>query len=213
LPAHQGEAVSSLDHSADPTFLYDLFCRVASQNPGSASSCVTINSNDVVGDNLWLWRADHGEYVGWTENPADNGLIVNGDDVTIYGLAVEHFQKYQTVWNGESGRVYFYQSEMPYDPPSQEAWRDEGDLKGYASYKVDDGVTDHRAWGVGVYCFFSDAVVIADRAIEVPAAVAEGFEHMVTIWLNGKEGSGITHVINDQGAAVSESSRRANLPE
>lgn len=207
-----GEAGSDRDHAANPTFLYDLFCRIGSQNPGRAASCVTINSHHVVGDNLWLWRADHGPFVGWTENPSDTGLIVNGDDVFMYGLAVEHFQKYQTVWNGERGRVYFYQSEMPYDVPSQAGWR-AGGGDGYASYKVADHVTDHRAWGVGVYCFFRDAAVIADRAIEVPAGVSGGFEHMVTIWLNGQPGSEITHVINDVGAAVTESSRRANLPE
>ena len=53
---------------------------------------------------------------------SNNGLIVNGDDVTAYGLFVEHFQQYQTLWNGEGGAVYFYQSELPYDPPNQAAW-------------------------------------------------------------------------------------------
>jgi len=72
----------------------------------------------VIGDNLWLWRADHGNNVGWTRNPADNGLTVNGNNVSMYGLAVEHFQKFQTVWNGESGKDIFYQSEMPYDVPA-----------------------------------------------------------------------------------------------
>ena len=57
--------------------------------------------------------------VGWTLNTSDNGLIVNGNDVTAYGLFVEHHQKFQVVWNGERGRTYFYQSEIPYDPPDQ----------------------------------------------------------------------------------------------
>jgi hypothetical protein len=34
-------------------------------------------------------------------------------------LFTEHFQEYQTLWNGNNGRVYFYQSEMPYDPPME----------------------------------------------------------------------------------------------
>ena len=31
---------------------------------------------------------------GWTVNTADNGVIVNGDDVTATGLFVEHYQQY-----------------------------------------------------------------------------------------------------------------------
>jgi len=183
------------------------------QHVGSASSCVTINSNDVVGDDLWLWRADHGSNVGWVVNPADNGLIVNGTNVAMYGLAVEHFQQYQTVWNGEGGRVYFYQSEMPYDVPSQSVWMSPGGLNGYASYKVADGVTDHQAFGVGVYCYFISPAISAYHAIEVPASIEPSFDDMVTIWLNGQSGSEITHIINNDGAAVTQGSRKATLPE
>ena len=114
-----GEPGSSLSHSASPTFLYDIFCRAG----GAASrirrrSFVTINSANVVGDNFWLWRADHGKGASWYTSRNAHGLIVNGRDVTVYGLFVEHCQEYQTLWNGDGGRVYFYQSEMPYDPPS-----------------------------------------------------------------------------------------------
>lgn len=59
------------------------------------------------------------------------------------------------IWNGDGGRVCFYQSEMPYDPPSQEAWR-HGAVTGYASYKAADTVTAHEAWGLGVYCVFHE---------------------------------------------------------
>ncbi len=210
-----GEPGSAKDHSSSPIALYDVFCRVGgSQHKGRASSCVTINSNDVIGDDLWLWRADHGSNVGWKENTADSGLIVNGSRVTIYGLAVEHFQKYQTVWNGNFGRVYFYQSEMPYDVPRQRDWTNGVGVTsdGYASYKVGDKATDHHAWGVGVYCYFRDAAITAFHAIEVPPAVESSFKNQVTIWLDGNKGSSITHIINDDGAAVTEKSRKATLP-
>ncbi len=94
-----------------------------------------VNADDVILDNIWAWRADHGTGVGWTVNTADTGVVVNGDDVTTYGLFVEHFQKYQTIWNGERGRTIFYQSELPYDPPSQAAWTARR-RHGWASYKV-----------------------------------------------------------------------------
>ena len=45
-----------------------------------------------MGDNLWLWRADHDVrgLVKQRRNPVQNGLVVRGDDVSMYGLAVEH---------------------------------------------------------------------------------------------------------------------------
>src|SRR5207253_7523621 len=138
-------------HPNDPIVLSDIFCRAGGAAPGAARCFVTINANDVIGDNFWLWRADHGNGAGWTTNANRNGLIVNGANVTVYGLFVEHCQEYQTLWNGNGGRMYFYQSEMPYDPPNYEAWSHDG-VHGYASYKVADSVTTHQAWGLGIYC-------------------------------------------------------------
>jgi hypothetical protein len=40
---------------------------------------------------------------------------VNAPHVTAYGLAVEHTLRDLVQWNGDHGRVYFYQSELPYD--------------------------------------------------------------------------------------------------
>ncbi len=196
-----GEPGSRVSHAADPIFLWDLYCRVGGARAGKASCMVTLHSHDVVGDNFWLWRADHGRGAGWTSNPNKHGLIVNGDNVTLYGLFVEHTQEYQTVWNGNGGRVYFYQSEMPYDPPSQEAWK-HGEVNGYASYKVADNVTTHEAWGLGVYCVFYAAPVVAENAIETPPAPGVKMRHMVTIRLSGRPNSGINHVINGKGAPV-----------
>ena len=140
-----GNPGSKKPHTSSPTYLFDLFFRVGGPHEGSASNCLVINSNNVCADHLWLWRADHGKGVGWDKNRGANGLIVNGDNVTIYGLFNEHFQEYQTIWNGEKGSVYFYQSEMPYDPPTADAWK-HGKTNGYASYKVTDQVKDHKAW-------------------------------------------------------------------
>lgn len=196
-----GEPGNSTSHAKDPIFLYDIFCRAGGAAVGQASCFLTIHSNDVVGDNFWLWRADHGKGAAWNANKNANGLIVNGNDVTIYGLFVEHCQEYQTIWNGNGGRVYFYQSELPYDPPSAAAWS-HGNVAGYASYKVGDKVTTHEAWGLGVYCVFYAAPVVAENAIETPAAPGVKMHHMVTLRLAGKPGSGIRHVINGTGDSV-----------
>ena len=117
-----GPANSDKDHSANPTILQDLFFRVGgtTANPTRAKNALEINSNDVITDHFWIWRADHGNGVSWSGNAADHGLIVNGDNVTCYALFNEHFNKYDTLWNGENGATYFYQNEKCYDPISQE---------------------------------------------------------------------------------------------
>ena len=130
-----GPSGSTADHSADPTSLSDVFFRVGGAGVGKATQSLVVNSNNVIGDHMWLWRADHGTGVGWTSNTAANGLVVNGNNVTMYGLFVEHYQQYQTIWNGNGGRTYFYQNEMPYDPPNQAAWMN-GSTRGYAAYKA-----------------------------------------------------------------------------
>jgi hypothetical protein len=198
-----GEPGSTKDHTANPTALFDVHCRIGGADPGIAASCFTINSNDVLIDNSWLWRADHGAGADWNGNKSANGLIVNGTGVTTYGLFVEHFQEYQTMWNGNGGTMYFYQSEMPYDAPSQADWTHSG-VNGYASYKVADTVTTHDARGMGVYCVFSNNVV-ADNAIESPTAAGVSMHHMALARFGGQ--GGITHIINGTGAGVDGSTQ------
>jgi hypothetical protein len=101
----------------DPTSLHDVFFRIGGAAAGKAATSLVVNSDDVILDNVWAWRADHGTGVGWTVNTADTGVVVNGDDVTAYGLFVEHYQRYDVIWNGEGGKTIMFQNEMPYDPP------------------------------------------------------------------------------------------------
>jgi hypothetical protein len=196
-----GTEGSTADHTANPTFLYDLTVRTGGAAAGSNNVGIKINSSSVVADQIWLWRADHGAGAGWDTNPTQNGLVVNGNNVTMYGLFNEHHEQYQTLWNGDGGRVYMYQSEMPYDVPNQMSWMS-GATRGYASFKVSDKVTSHEAWGVGVYCYFRDAPVKANSAVEAPAVPGVRFHNLTTIWLSGQAGSEITHVINDLGNRV-----------
>lgn len=191
-------------HDSNPTFLYDLTIRTAGRQAGKNDIGILLNSHDVVCDQIWLWRADHGPGAGWDSNPSKNGIVVNGDGVTIYGLFNEHHKEYQTLWNGNNGRVYFYQSEIPYDPPNQESYMSENGMRnGYASYKVADHVTKHEAWGLGIYSYFRDAAVKVENAIEAPSTDEVKLHHMTTIWLNGQAGSEITHIVNGTGGSVS----------
>jgi hypothetical protein len=196
-----GPAGSAADHSAHPTFLFDLTVRTGGPAPGKNDVGVAINSNHVVVDQIWIWRADHGAGAAWKDNPTKNGLVVNGKDVTIYGLFNEHHEEHQTLWNGNGGRVYMYQSEIPYDVPDQAFWMN-GKTSGFASYKVADTVTSHEAWGLGIYSYFRDAPVKLHSAIEAPAVPGVKLHNLTTVWLNGKEGSEITHIVNDLGGRV-----------
>jgi hypothetical protein len=204
-----GPAGSSASHAADPTSLHDVYFRVGGAGVGKATTSLVVNSDNVIGDHMWIWRADHGSGVGWTSNTGDTGLVVNGDDVTMYGLFVEHFQKYQTVWNGNGGRTYFFQNEMPYDPPNQAAWMN-GSTQGYAAYKVADSVTSHQAYGLGSYCYFNvNPSVTAAHAIEAPNNPNVRFTSMVTVSLGGT--GTISHVINNTGGPSNSGSNVANL--
>ncbi|KAI0402706.1 hypothetical protein F4802DRAFT_342320 [Xylaria palmicola] len=195
----------SANHAANPTFLYDLTVRTAGHCKNDIG--ITINSHNVVGDQLWLWRADHGAGAAWNSNPTKNGVVINGDNVTIYGLFNEHHKEYQTLWTGNGGRLYFYQSEIPYDPPDQRSWMC-GGTNGFASYKVADTVTDHEAWGLGIYSYFRDSPTKLESAIEVPGAHGVKLHHLTTVWLTGKPGSEISHIVNGLGGRV-----YANSPE
>jgi hypothetical protein len=204
-----GPAGSTASHATDPTSLHDVYFRVGGAGVGKAATSLVVNSDNVIGDHMWIWRADHGSGVGWTSNTADTGLVVNGDDVTMYGLFVEHFQKYQTIWNGNGGRTYFFQNEMPYDPPNQSAWMN-GSTQGYAAYKVADTVTSHQAYGLGSYCYFNvNPGVVAARAIEAPNNPDVRFTSMVTVSLGGT--GTISHVVNNTGGPSNSSTNVANL--
>ena len=215
-----GSTKNSNDNSADPIFLHDVYFRVAETQLESrivgeerqTTAALSIYTNNVIGDNLWVWRADHDKasshdmtnannnHVEWTQDRAQYGVIIAGDNVTMYGLAVEHFQNYQTVWSGEHGKVYFYQSEMPYDVPSLSDWAcsypessNTITQHGCASYVVEPQVKSHDAAGVGIYTFFSNAPIVAPSGILAPATV--DIEHMVGKWLDGNHSSGYSNLV------------------
>ncbi len=192
-----GPSGSKAQHIQDPTTLHDVFFRVGGAGVGRAKVNLLINSNDTIIDHTWIWRADHGADVGWTSNLSNNGLVVNGNNVTAYGLFVEHHQQFQVLWNGNDGRTYFYQSEIPYDPPDQASFTSAPGTNGWASYKVADPVVNHEAWGLGIYSVFRHPNVVLTRAIETPVHVNVSFHHMITVALDNL--GEISNVIDDKG--------------
>lgn len=190
-----------VSHASNPTSISDVYFRIGGAEAGSATTSLKIDSNNVILDNVWAWRADHGTGVGWTSNTASHGLIVDGDNVTALGLAVEHYQQSQVQWNGNNGETIFYQSEDPYDVPSQSAWTYNG-ANGYPSYEVTSAVCSHTAYGLGIYSFFdvSGVTIFQSNAILAPNVSGVNFTDMVTVMLSGS--GGISNVINTTGGAT-----------
>lgn len=200
LQVGTGQAPSD---GSDPSAVQDVFFRIGGAAAGSATNSLVVNGDNVILDDIWAWRADHGNGVGWTVNTADTGLVVNGDNVTAYGLFVEHYQKYEVIWNGNGGTDIFFQNEMPYDPPSQAAWMEAPGVDGWAAFKVGDNVTSFTGYGMGSYSFFNQGVsIFAANAFEVPVNLPPGSMHdLLTIFLSKAGSGGILNVINGKGGS------------
>jgi hypothetical protein len=191
---------------ANPTTLSDVFFRIGGAILGKATTSLIVNSDHVILDNIWAWRADHGNpgTVGWTVNTADTGVIVNGDNVTAYGLFVEHYQKDETIWNGNNGTVILFQNEKPYDPPSQAVWNQPSGVLGYPALRIANSVTSFGGYGMGSYSFFNQGIdIFAANAFVVPSTLPAGsLNNLLTVFLDPANGKGgILNVINGTGGS------------
>ena len=188
----------------NPTALQDVFFRIGGPHVGKATVSLEVNADNVILDDIWSWRADHGVdgSVGWATNTARNGVIVNGDNVTATGFFVEHYQQNNVIWNGNGGKVVFFQNELAYDVPSQAAWMEAPGVNGWAAFKVGNRVRTFNGYGMGSYSFFNQGVdIFAANAFEVPKTLAPGSLHnLLTIFLNGK--GGIQNVVNGIGGSA-----------
>ncbi|WP_306210171.1 adenylyl cyclase [Actinoplanes sp. RD1] len=194
---------------ANPTTLSDVYFRVGGPHIGKTDIALEVNSDNVLIDHTWVWRADHGvegftegvngDTQRWRTNTGRYGAVINGDNVTATGLFVEHFQKYNTTWNGDKGTTILYQNELPYDPPTQADWMN-GKVEGYAGYKVGDKVRTHTLYGAGVYVFNQNNPEIhTENGFEVPNRPGVKLHHIMTVNLSAGT---IDHVVNGVGPAA-----------
>lgn len=194
----------------NPITLSDVYFRVGGPHIGKTTTALEVNADNVLIDHTWVWRGDHGvegftngvngDTDRWNTNTGTNGVIVNGDDVTATGLFVEHFQRYNTLWNGERGRVILYQNELPYDPPSQDDWVQPDGTAGWPGYVVADHVTTHELSGAGVYVFNqNNPSIVTENGFSVPATPGVRLHHIMTVNLSAGT---INHVVNGIGGTA-----------
>lgn len=205
-----GTPIENPAAAADPDVLQDVFFRIGGAELGKATVSLLDNASNSILDDVWAWRADHGNpgTVGWTVNTADTGVAVTGNDVTAYGLAVEHFQKYEVVWSGQGGTDIFFQNEMPYDPPSQAAWMATPTQDGYPAFYVTPNVKTFQGYGMGSYGVFIDtsAAVSASEAYQAPDTAGVDFHDICTVFISGNNpADSIASVINGVGGPANAS--------
>ncbi len=191
-------------NASDPDLIQDIYFRIggAETTPVSATVSLLDNASNSIIDNLWAWRADHGNDVGWTVNRADNGVVVTGNNVTAYGLAVEHYQKNEVIWSGQGGTDIFFQNELPYDPPSQAAWMASPTQDGYPAFLVTGNVKSFQGYGMGSYVVFiqTTATLFDAEAFQAPDTPGVQFHGLLAVYLGGSGGD--QSIINGVGGPV-----------
>jgi hypothetical protein len=190
--------------SAEPDVIQDVYFRIggAETTPTSATVSLLDNASNSIIDDVWAWRADHGNAVGWTQNTAATGLVVTGSGVTAYGLAVEHYQKNEVIWSGQGGTDIFFQNELPYDPPSQADWMASSTQNGYPAFLVSPNVRTFQGYGMGSYVVFiqTTATLHDAEAFQAPHAAGVQFHDVFGVWISGS--GGLDSIVNGVGGPV-----------
>jgi hypothetical protein len=187
--------------ASDPDTIQDVYFRIGGAETTTTAATVSLldNANNSIIDDVWAWRADHGNDVGWTANTAATGVIVTGNNVTSYGLAVEHYQKDEVVWSGQGGTNVFFQNELPYDPPSQADWMASSTQDGYPAFDVTPNVRTFQGYGMGSYVVFIDtsATLFDTEPFQAPDTAGVQFHNLFTVWIAGSGGD--DSIINGKG--------------
>jgi hypothetical protein len=182
----------------------DVFFRIGGAETTKVGAAVSLldNADNSIIDDVWAWRADHGNQVGWTDNTAGTGVVVTGDGVTSYGLAVEHYQRNEVIWSGQDGTNIFFQNELPYDPPSQSAWMAAPGQDGYPAFLVTRNVRTFGGYGMGSYVVFTQTpTTLHDaEAFQAPDTPGVQFRNVFGVWIAGS--GGLDSVINGTGGPV-----------
>jgi len=196
-----GTPLPATGSAGDPDAIQDVFFRVGGAETTATSATVSLldNASNSIIDDVWAWRADHGNDVGWTANKGDTGVVVTGNNVTAYGLAVEHYQKSEVVWTGQGGTDVFFQNELPYDVPSQSVWNESAAFSGYPAFQVGAGVKTFHGYGMGSYVVFinTPATLHVTAGFQAPKTPGVQFSDVFGVWIGGS--GGLDSIVNGTG--------------
>ena len=155
-----------------------MYFRVGGPHVGKADTALVVNSDHALIDHTWVWRGDHGvegftDTQRWNTNTGRIGVVVNGDDVTATGLFVEHFQTYNTVWNGEHGTTCSTRTSCRTTRRRKPTGRNRTARSGIPATRSADGVAKHSLYGGGVYVFNqNNPSILTENGFEVPEGEA-----------------------------------------
>ena len=114
---------------ANPTTLTDVYFRVGGPHIGKADTALEVNSDNVLIDHIWVWRADHGVegFTGATPSagtPTPAATASSSTATTSPRPACSSSTSSSTTPSGTArdGTTILYQNELPYDPPTQADW-------------------------------------------------------------------------------------------
>jgi hypothetical protein len=137
----------------DPTSLSDV------STVSNSTTDELINQNDVLLNQAEI-QSNNNSGSGYTtvnwpaESSGDYGIVVNGDDVTLEGIWLEHFKMTEATWNGNGGQVIFLENELPLTIPYSAAgvqpsfWKESSSFDGYPSLAVSPSVTSFTLTGM-----------------------------------------------------------------
>ena len=137
----------------DPTTLSDV------STISNSTTDELINQNDVLLNQAEIQSNNNGgngyTTTNWpAESSGDYGVIVNGNDVTLEGIWLEHFKMTEATWNGDGGQVIFLENELPLTIPYSAAgvqpsfWMENSRFDGYPSLAVSPSVTSFTLTGM-----------------------------------------------------------------
>ena len=148
-----GNTPNASGSPADPTTLSDV------STISNSTTDELINQNDVLLNQAEI-QSNNNSGNGYTttnwpaESSGDYGVIVNGNDVTLEGIWLEHFKMTEATWHGDGGQVIFLENELPLTIPYSAAgvqpsfWMESSRFDGYPSLAVSPSVTSFTLTGM-----------------------------------------------------------------
>ncbi len=155
-----GNTPNATGSLTDPTTLSDV------STISNSTTDELINQNDVLQNQAEI-QSNNNSGNGYTttnwpaESSSDYGVIVNGNDVTLEGIWLEHFKMTEATWNGNGGQVIFLENELPLTIPYSAAgvqpsfWMENSSFDGYPSLAVSPSVTSFTLTGMQSWSRFS----------------------------------------------------------